>query len=76
MSEHVPWWTVCPLDHSMHDSKIKVKKDPTFINKNTGQNTSPGGHYVLDHSTAYTTQNQAQKGPLQWPLMIPVDTMS
>ena len=30
MSEHVPWWTVCPLDHSMHDSKIKVKKDPTF----------------------------------------------
>ena len=30
ISEHVPWWTVCPLDYSMYDLKIKVKKDPTF----------------------------------------------
>ena len=52
MSEHVSWWTVCPLDHSMHDPKIKVKKDPYFHQIKTLVRTgppSPGGHYVLDH---------------------------
>ena len=40
------------LDHSMHDPKSRVKKDPYFHQIKTLARTgppSPGGHYVLDH---------------------------